>query len=189
MNRLRVLGPKWGLGSIYHDREFTLEVVGITSVSVEFPKRTVNSRLRLLWWLLVIRKLMCCFELYKIDVVRYRNARFGWHFSRLAAVLSCCRFRKNLTRAHQHGPCCLTRAPVLIHCVAKKCVFQTHFNTGRVDLHGHPCWSPVMIKKCVFWAHFNTGSVDLHGHPCWCCCVDFLNFVFCALSWVLLSCF
>ena len=33
---------------IYHDREFTLEVVGITSVSVDFPKGTVNPRLRLL---------------------------------------------------------------------------------------------------------------------------------------------
>ena len=38
--------------------------------------------------------------------------------------------QENSARAHQHGPCCTTRAPVLIFCIG---------NTGRVAAHGHPC--------------------------------------------------
>ena len=116
---------------------------------------------------------MCCFELCIIDVVMYRNVRFGWYFSCLAAVLSCCRYRKFWVRAYQHGPCWFTRAPVLIYWMGKENVFPDTFQHG-------PCWftrAPVLIpcigKITCFWTHFHTGSVDLHGHPCWTSCVGF----------------
>ena len=60
---------------------------------------------------------MCCFELYKIDVVRYRNARFGWHFPAFGCCSELLQVQENSVRAQQHGPCCTTRAPVLLCCV------------------------------------------------------------------------
>ena len=108
-------------------------------------------------------KWMCCFELWSIDVVMYRNARLADIFPRLAVVLSCCRFRKNPVRAQQHGPCCTTRAPVLLFCVGRWCASGC---TTRAVSHntGTRVASPVLIRiMCFLFSGYVTTRAVWHN--------------------------
>ena len=83
-------------------------------------------------------------------------------FPRLAAVSELLQVQENPVRAQQHGPCCTTRAPVLLFCVGKVMCFLDTLQHGPCCTTRAPVLVPCNEKKNVFSGYVTTRAV-LHN--------------------------
>ena len=65
-------------------------------------------------------------------------------------------------RAHQHGPCCFTRAPVLIHWMGEKKCVSRHISTRAVLIHTGTRVDPLYWQNNAFSGHISTRAVLIY---------------------------